>query len=105
MPSDPELAPLGEVKDLIAGSLHLILIGLWTMQQKAEFQKLHRAYRSTWRHFVIAVDWWQSQKADSLAAQEFALIAGQAESLYRESRNELADYMISNTSKELLNVA
>ena len=75
------------------------------MQEKAEFQRLHKTYRSAWRQFVMAVEWWQSQKPDDVAAQEFALVIEQAERLYRESRNELANYMISNASKSLSNAA
>jgi hypothetical protein len=75
------------------------------MQEKAEFQRLHTAYRSAWREFVIAVDGWQSQTAHSLAAQQFAAVMEQAESLYRKSRNELADYLMSNTSKHLSTAA
>ena len=71
------------------------------MQEKAEFQRLHKTYRSAWQQFVMAVEWWQSQKPDDVAAQEFALAIEQAERLYRESRNELANYMISNASKGL----
>lgn len=82
-----------------------MLVELSPMQEKAEFQKLYTAYRSAWRQYVIAVDWWQAQKSDSLAAQQFALVVAPAESLYRKSRNEFADYMISNTSKELTNAA
>lgn len=74
------------------------------MQQKAELQTLYRAYRSAWRQFVIAVHGWQSE-GDSLAAQQFALAVKEAESLYRKRRNELFEYMISNTSKDLSNAA
>jgi hypothetical protein len=75
------------------------------MQDKAEFQRLHTAYRSAWRHFVIAVDCWQSHKGDGLAAQQFPIVVEQAKILYRKSRNELADYIFSNRSKDLSNVA
>lgn len=61
------------------------------MQEKAEFQRLYAAYRSAWRQFVMAVEWWQSQKPDDVAAQESALVVEQAQKLYRESRNELAN--------------
>ena len=74
------------------------------MQQKSEFQRLCTAYRTAWREFVLTVDCCQS-KADILSPQQFALLMEQAESRYRKSRNELADYMVSNTSNELSNAA
>ena len=95
---------LHEIKDLIAGSLRLVFIGLSTMQEKPEFQRLQMAYRSAWREFVIAIERWQSHTSDSLAAQQSALLLEQAESVYRKSRNELANYMLSGTSKSLSNV-
>jgi hypothetical protein len=51
---------------------------------------------------VIEVELWQSRNAESSAFQD---AVEQAEILYRKSRNELADYMISNNAKTLSNAA
>ena len=74
------------------------------MQHKPELQNLYTAYRSAWRQFVLAVDAWQSERA-SVAAEQFALAVEDAENNYRKRRNELLDYMVSNTSKDLSNAA
>ena len=63
------------------------------MPERAEFKRLYGAYRRAWHDFVIEVESSQSRKAE------------QAEILYRKSRNELADYMISNNAKRLSNTA
>ena len=68
--------------------------------QETEFRRLQTAYRNAWHHLVIAVDLWQSQQLKSLAAQETEFLVERANRLYQESRNELADYMLSKMSKD-----
>lgn len=75
------------------------------MHETAEFQRLHDAYTTAWRRFVIAVDVWQSQEAESVAARQAAFGVEQAKCLYRESRNEFADYILLNNSKRCPNYA
>jgi hypothetical protein len=75
------------------------------MQERAEFKTLYAAYRRAWCHFVVEVEAWQSGKPEKTAVQEPAAALQQAEILYRQSRNELADYMLSQNSKRLSNAA
>jgi hypothetical protein len=58
------------------------------MHDRAEFQTLYTAYRRAWRLFANEVELGQSQNA-----------INRAELLYRETRNRLADYLISNKSR------
>jgi hypothetical protein len=73
------------------------------MQDRAEFQRLYTAYRQAWHCFVMEVDWWQSREAEDLAAREAPEPVEEAEVLYRQSRNRLADYLISKQSKSPAN--
>jgi hypothetical protein len=75
------------------------------MQERAEFNTLNAAYRRAWRNFVIEVECWQSRNAEGIAVQQAAAAVEQAEILYRKSRNELADYMISNKLQKLSRAA
>ncbi len=64
--------------------------------QENELRRLQTAYRASWRHFVTAVEVCRSEQPQSAAAQQAAFLADQARNLYRTSRNELADYILSN---------
>ena len=75
------------------------------MQERAEFNTLNAAYRRAWRNFVTEVECWQSPNAEGIAVQEAVAAVEQAEILYRKSRNELADYLISNKLQKLSNAA
>jgi hypothetical protein len=66
------------------------------MHERAEFNALNAAYRRAWRNFVIEVECRQSTNAEGIAIQQAVAAMEQAEILYRKSRNELADFMISN---------
>lgn len=70
------------------------------MQQTAQFRRLSIAYRIAWQHFMVSVDFWQSQEPQSVAAQQAAFVVEQTTSLYHKTRNELADYILSNRSKD-----
>ena len=71
------------------------------MHERAEFQTLRTAYRRAWHRFVIEVGVWQASGSGNSAGSAANAAVEQAELLYRRSRNELADYMISNKSKDL----
>jgi hypothetical protein len=73
--------------------------------QETEFRRLRTAYLTAWRHLVIAVNLWQSQQAQSVAAQQAGLVVEHANNVYRKSRNELADYLLQKRSKGCANAA
>jgi hypothetical protein len=75
------------------------------MPERAEFKTLYAAYRRAWRDFVVEVESSQSRKAQSIPVQEAVVAVEQAEILYRKSRNELADYMISNNARTFSDTA
>lgn len=75
------------------------------MQERAEFNILNAAYRRAWRNFVTEVECRQCTNAEGIAVQKAVAAVEQAEMLYRKSRNELADYIISNKLQKLPDAA
>lgn len=73
-------------------------MGRLTTQERAEFKTLDAAYREAWTRLMLQVSYWQSlnvdRNADTVALQRAWEEVERAEASYRQSRNQLAEYIL-----------
>lgn len=76
---------------------------VWIAGDRAEFRRLHAAYREAWYRLVLQARCWQllveDPKADTIAIRQAEEDVRQAEAYYRENRNQLADCMLARSGK------
>jgi hypothetical protein len=117
-PTDPKLpgspfvakfAHLTGIPDLASTELRLRRMGRLTTQERAEFKTLDAAYRQAWTRLILQVSYWQSlnvdRNADSIALRKAREDVERAEASYRQSRNQLAEYILPSAlqAKQLVN--
>jgi hypothetical protein len=93
-----KFAHLTGMPDLASTELRLRHMGRLTTQERAEFKTLDAAYRQAWTRLILQVSYWQSlnveRNADSVALQRAWEEVERAEASYRQSRNQLAEYIL-----------